>query len=327
MRRRATTRIALIIASLMAIGGVAVAIGGLASASIPRAAAPVLTDAAISPAVPDSQTAVNRRAAFADAHKLIGELRLPAGAGRVGHEPRGDGGWLAHPGSAPGTGALADVHRWWVLRGTVGSVIADLKDLRPVGASGGQLFGAFSGPGHSGRVIEFEWQPTAGVLSSRAVVIEAVNLRDGMTGVRADAEDVWIVARPAAERLPAGINEIVVSSAFHGKPPFLSLTVTDPSKIDAIVSLLDGLPVAQPVVYACPLIPTGLPTVTMVFYGGAELAQATVQDDDGAPSWACSGEIDLTLGGVAQMPLTGNFIAPVQQLLGVNFDPGGSAMP
>lgn len=325
MRRRATTRIALIIATLIAIVAMVVAIGGLASASIPNAATPRLTDGTVT-TVTEPRTAINRRTAFADAHGLLDEVRMP-GAVRVDHEPRGDGGFLAHPASAPGTDALADVHRWWTSRATVALVIADIEALKPARASTGHSFGTFSGPGHSGQMIEFDWPARTGVLSSRAVVIEAVNLGDGMTGVRADAEDVWTVARPAGEQLPAGINRVTITSAVPDSTPIVTLDVTTLAQVAQIVSLIDSVQVAQPGWTSCPAEFAGAPVITMTFRGGAELAAATVRDDDGEPSSECSGEIDLTLGGAPQMPLAGNVIEPLQKLLGVNLDPTGLPKP
>ena len=161
---------------------------------------------------PDDLVQRDRRAPGHERLLLRGENA--GGSTRSPREPAGDGGWLAHAGSGVGTSALVDRHRWWIVHGDVGQVLSEIGALRPHGATGTGPFGTFSGPGHSGEVMEFTWPQQPGVLSTREVVIEAVNLGQGETGVRADAQDVWVVVRPATERLPTGINRIRITSAY-----------------------------------------------------------------------------------------------------------------
>lgn len=88
-------------------------------------------------------------------------------------------------------------------------------------------------------------------------------------------------------------------------------------------TLFDSLSVVQPGIILCPPPPVGPdgtsegPNVTLSFYGGVVLAQATVTDDCGY-NGECN-PIGFSLAGQRLDPLVGNVIAPLQKLLGVSF--------
>ena len=120
---------------------------------------------------------------------------------------------------------------------------------RPAGTSE-----SLCGPSTTNGVIEsecayFAWPQVPGTLTMRWLVVEVVQLPDGATGLRADAEVVWVTPRPASETVPAGARllRISVSSSIKANQPRQRpLTVTSATKIAKVTALINALPAAQP---------------------------------------------------------------------------------
>jgi hypothetical protein len=227
-----------------------------------------------------SAPANNRAAARADAAALLTRLQLPAGASASTVEPAGDGGQLARPAVGPAaTPNVVDRHGWWRVPGGPAAVLAYVAAHPPAGA---HRF--LSGPGVAG----FAWRPRRRVLNQRWLIVHAVALADGSTGVRADAQVVWVTPRPAHERIPAGERRLRVTVGRH------SLLVTSRSQIRQVVRLLNALPAAQPGAVNCPA-DMGI-RVRLAFRPRPAVA---VVDTTG-----CGG-VTLTLHGRRQPPLAG----------------------
>jgi len=268
-----------------------------------------------------STTASNKLAAQRDAKKLLRLGVLPTGATRVTAEPAGDGGLLREPASEPGLSDVVDRHAVWRVAAPLDSVVAFVEAHRP---SGSRQLGAGSagGPGAPrNREIGFSFPAVSGQIGARWLTFRVVALPHGSTGVRVDAQDVWIVTRSPSERVPAGVHEIDIRSAYPGRAPVVSLSLTDRAKVRQIVRWIDALGIIQPgLAYACPAL-SG-PTVTFDFRAdtGVLLAQASVLDFEGT-SGPCN-PIEFTMGGHHQTPLIdGDFLKRVQRLLGVSFTP------
>lgn len=221
--------------------------------------------------------ASNERAARAEAMSLLRELALPAGAVRAQHEPAGDGGVLAYAVSSPQTRDLVDLHGWWLVATRLPSVLAFIRAHPPGGSQPG---GSGSGGGPHippNEYVSFSLPPARGVLQSVELTVNAVSLHDGATGVRADAQVVWIVPRRASERIPTGVHAIDITRTRRGQAPSLSVSITDPAQVGKIVAMVDRLPRSQPGSYSCPSEPVNPPVVTFTFRAaaaGAVLAQA-----------------------------------------------------
>jgi hypothetical protein len=159
------------------------------------------------------------------------------------------------------------------------------------------------------------------VSSARALTFDAVALRTGGTGIRVDAQETWILGRPAGEKVPAGVHEVAVTSTRPGTAPILSRTVTGPARVRRIVAWIDRMQIVQPGSYSCPALLTGQPVVTFDFRaaaGGPMLAQASLTDY-GFESGPCD-PVSFSIRGHSQKPLIGgNFLNLVQRLLGVRF--------
>lgn len=256
----------------------------------------------------------NRAAARAEAPALLGRLALPPGAAASATEPAGDGGQLAQPFTRPATPNLVDVHGWWTAPGRPDAVLAYVRAHPPSGSRP-----SLRGAGLQG----FGWRPRRGVLSTRELVVQAVALPGGSTGVRADAEVVWIAPRPARERIPAGITRLRVTARHRH-------TVSAARRIRRVVHLLNGLPLAQPGAVNCPAETS---SVRLAFYRGHREEAVAVVEGGGCQ------DVALRLRGRRQPPLTGAafpgsgragsppLLRQLERALGLRLSRGSAATP
>ena len=245
--------------------------------------------------------AANRDAARADAAALLDALSLPAGATESSSEPASAEGLLAHAGAGgPDTPNVVEAHAWWTVPGSRADVMADVRGHEP---SGSALISSGSGGTRGSTSFEsvtFAWPAVARVLSTRWLVLTVAQLPHGSTGLRADAQVVWVTPRPASERIPAGARRLgvsVTSSLKGNRSPQRPFSVASAKRIERIVALLNSLPAAQPGVRSCPDDP------------GIRLALAFYAKDAASPSalatidpYGCGG-VQLTIGGRPQAPL------------------------
>ena len=297
--------------------GVPAGSGSAAPRSSPSSAA--TSRIAGSPNLPAPTSSSNRRAATRDAARLRGLVTLPPGAIRVSTQPPGDDKLLIEPPQEP-TGQVVDRFGWWQVPATFDSVVAFLQTHRPRGSEP-QGSGRAGGPAiPENEMFSFAFPPSSGV-SIRTVTFYAVALRGGGTGIRVDAQESWILARPASEKVPAGVHEVEITSVRPSGTPILSRSVTDRAKVRRIISLLDQMQIVQPGTYSCPLLPEGQPVVTFDFRAAAGqpvLAQASVTDY-GFESGPCNA-VSFSIRGHRQKPLLGgSFLSQIQRLLGIRF--------
>lgn len=297
----------------------AVAVGtGSAAPRLRVPSAAARTTGSRAAAAPTSKS--NRRAAVRDAQRLLGLAVLPTGAIRDTTEPSGDGKLLRKPPQQP-TGQVVDRFAWWQVPTTLASVVAFLEANPPAGSSPAGS-GSTEGPSiPANATLVFSLPPVSGVIAMRTVTFEAVALSAGGTGIRVDAQDTWVLPRPASEKMPAGVHEIDVTSARPGQAPIVSQSVTSRGRVRRIIDWLDTMQILQPGVYGCPGLQAGQPVVTFTFRAGPgqpALAQASLTDY-GFASGPCN-PISFSIGGHRQKPLIGgNFLTKVGRLLGVRF--------
>ncbi|HUJ55076.1 MAG TPA: hypothetical protein VLW49_03710 [Gaiellaceae bacterium] len=276
----------------------------------------VLTGAAAARSLTHTTTAANKRLARAEARQLLGRFVLPDGAGRMRVAPHGDGGLLRQAASTP-SGSLVDLHRLWRVHESLAATLAFVETHAPRGASrdGPTSAGGLDVPANE--ILTYTLQPLAGRISLRRLSLVLVSLPRGWTGVRADAQAVWVVARPAAEALPSDVQQVEIEVGYPNQPPKVSLHVQDAANVARIIAWLDALQVVQPGMFSCPMIMIGSATATFSFRAadGTLLAQARTRVE-GTRATSCN-PIALSIGGQAQKPLVGDFLGRVQQLLGV----------
>lgn len=197
---------------------------------------------------------------------------------------------------------VVDGHAWWVLPGVRSKVLAYIRTHPPAGTTI-----AFSGSAAThGRTtsesVAFAWPPIADVLGMRWLVITVVQIPGGPTGLRADAQVVWITPRPVSEAIPGGahllrisVNSVIAANQPHQRP----LRVTSAHKIAQVIALLNSLPAAQPGVTSCPA-DFGI-SVRLAFYPTPRATPSAVAEID---PQGCGG-VGLTLDGRPQPRLSG----------------------
>lgn len=246
-----------------------------------------------------STTAGNKAAAQAAATQLLGVLQLPTGASKVASDPSRSSVLGGAPG-APASPALIDDHSFWRVSGSPSSVLSWVQAHPPAGGQGNEngFSGNFFGNAPSVSFTGFRFAPVKGVLTSRELTVEVAPAKGGGTALRADAEVVWFVKRLAADRVPAGIRTITITSRQLGKPPSAPITASAASKVRRIVSYVNQLPPRQPGVTACP--DDRGPYVELQFRKAAGATPVAVATADGS---GC-GLVTLTVGGRQEPALT-----------------------
>ncbi len=262
--------------------------------------------------------AENESAAQSDAASLLAQLPLPSGATQSATEPAEDESLLARPGSGPpATPNVADDHAWWLVPGAPAEALAYIRAHLPAGTTRPVTGGRLTGPNVPQNESEaFAWPPITDVLATRWLVVRVVQLPGGSTGLRADAQVVWVTPRPASETIPRGSHLLRVS--VHGslkreQPTQRPFSVTSSKRINAIVALLNALPAGQPGLRSCPA-DFGI-RVRLAFYARPGVAPLAVAEVD---PQGCGG-VELTIGGQPQPGLESGalLIAQVDHILGV----------
>jgi hypothetical protein len=301
------------LAGLAALLGAGAAIAAPADAAAAHASGTPFATAAHA-----SSRATAGRAAIA----LLRHTPHPAHTRRVGAEPRGDGHLLAKPASLPATRALIDRHAIYVVRAPLGKVERFYAHHRPARARL-EGKGTSDGPGvPRNRNLMWGWRASRAIVS-RQTLLDLVRLGRHRTGVRVDAQVVWRVPRPAAERVPAGVRAISITRTRPGHLPDLSRTVTGHDRVHAIVSMIDRLPIVQPGFIACPVLLAGTPVVTFSFRSsrsGPALATASEPANVTEPTNACDA-LSFQTGTRAWPSLLhgARFLHRVDRLLHVHF--------
>ncbi len=193
---------------------------------------------------------------------------------------------------------MIDEHQWWVVLRSAADVDAFLRAHPPTGA---RLTLSGSSSQHGGPPTQlvdgFNWPAVRGRLSTRQLIVAIAPLAGGASGVRVDAQTVWITPRPASERIPRRATRLQVQLR-HGLQvvagPF---TFTARRRVARVRSLINSLPAAQPGPQSCPNDAGYDVRLTFISSGGATLA---VVDAD---PQGCQG-VQLTMGALREPSLT-----------------------
>ncbi len=262
----------------------------------------------------DGSAASNEAAAHSDATELLSKLVLPPGAKQSSTEPAGDHSALAGPSSFPATGNLVDLHRWWLVTGSPHSAIAYIRAHGPRGSNLNET-STSSGDSATFVAVGYGWPSDLRVLASRELLIGAVQLPGGVTGLRVDAQDVWLTPRPASELIPSRVARLGVTVTRANRRRQGPLTFTSATRLRAVVMLLNSLPAYQPGAQSCPA--DWGTVIRLRFYaahGRTPTAEANVH------AGGC-GAVQLNLGGqrqgsLASFPIPGHPHATLTTLLG-----------
>jgi hypothetical protein len=198
-----------------------------------------------------------RQRAVADAARIIADFPRPPGAVRTGLIAS-----LTSPGVGMGSADVATATRWWRVPGEPRAVLAWIHahlpaGFTPAGSGSGSSPGSSSATQIEMRTDMYALPPVPGVLLQRQLVVTAVP-DQGQTALRTDAQVAWLPARPAAERIPAGVRAVTVTPVFglnrNARLDRLdrAFTVTGPAQVARLVALADALTVFPPGVHSCP---------------------------------------------------------------------------
>lgn len=256
--------------------------------------------------------AANKRDAQFVAQCVLARVEVPSGANRVAANPVAGNAFRA---VSPGvqTRFQVDLRRYWRAPGSPQTVIRWIKAHPPAGAispppkhGSGGIFN-YPGPGRKTvwSDVAFGFAAARGKLNLVGLQVTVAPARGGGTAVRADAFAVWVISRPAWERVPQGIHAVRVvlrqlTTVRHHRPVFRTfvLATSDPRAISRMRAWANGLPVAQPwsVPISCPP-PTSSFAVQFLGSKGtpllARLSGAPCEDDQ------------FWLQGRTGLPLTG----------------------
>jgi hypothetical protein len=233
----------------------------------------------------------NKAAASAAAAHDLTLTPLPNGAASAGTDPS-DGGILATNGAGVPAGAnIADAHGFWTAPGDPASVAAWIAAHKPAGAT---LQGTGESAQHGTTTewsVMFSFPVQAGVLQFNYLDVSVAAARTG-SAIRTDGVASWTVPRPASELIPPGTKSVMVyvGRAYTSKPSYLASTLTAPSEVARLVTLIDSLQSTQPgVAHSCPAILPQTPAIDLRFYGsnppnpspGSSPLARVVEDDCG----------------------------------------------
>ncbi len=242
----------------------------------------------------------------------------------------GPSGAVEPPGVPTEDGAnVVAVRGWWVLNGTPGQAIAYVAQHAPAGSS--EVFrGNFEGsPPRPGiptlpTDVGFEWPGVPRARGSVRLVASATKLSSGATALEVGATAFWLTPRASTEAVPPAGRLLKISvlpypfgraGAHTNQRP---LSITSRSRIERVVTIVNALPLAQPLsgVRSCPA-PRGV-VLRLAFYRDRRAKPVAVIRDSLVP---CGG-VQLDLNGHEEPPLEegGNLPEEVSEAIGVKLD-------
>jgi hypothetical protein len=195
-----------------------------------------------------SQDARTRSAARAEAARLLARLALPAGSVSSRLEPGGDGGFLA-------SAAVEDEHRpevvdagaWRAVAGTPAQALNFIREHAPTGVLP-YLSYPPKASDSTGQLV-LRWPPTPGRIAERFVSVRAAQLPGVATGLRVDAEVVWVRARlkiPPDARL---LRVTAETDLYRTHARRHTVTVQSLERIAAATRKLNSLRVKRPTLF------------------------------------------------------------------------------
>jgi hypothetical protein len=205
--------------------------------------------------------AANRQAAVAEAGRLLTAVVLPAGSTAVAQDPAGDTYSLATPFIGAFFAAEVDRHAFWTTSASPAAAVALFQAHLPPGA---KLVSSISGGGSAGAAYAIGTTRLF-VVGPVQVMLNAVTLITGLTGIRADAQVRYVSPRLPSQRVPLSARLVQVTKADIGAKPLVSLVVTQRAIVWRLARLVNALPFVgtHAGVFSCPSF--GGPIDTFIF--------------------------------------------------------------
>jgi hypothetical protein len=222
------TRVRLVPGLVMSISTLAVAACGAAVVPASVAGQPSGTAA--------TTTAASTHArAEAELGRLLASVRVPSGATAVTSAPVA---YLAQPPVSEAAPNLLTRTSWWRIDMPFADTLTWMQGHPPGGlqsGSGGQA----GGPGVPlNRFLGFS-VPSTTAYDGAAVNVELVAISSTETGMRADAELIWLPPKPSEEFVPAGTAVTLVAYSHFGSSDATVLRTKHLDSADAVVMIND----------------------------------------------------------------------------------------
>jgi hypothetical protein len=196
---------------------------------------------------------------------------------------------------------------WWVVPGTAGDAISWLRAHAPVGA---EIVSVQREPSWARfpSSIGFQWREVPRARGPITLDASVMPLPSGGIGLLVTVEGFWLRPRPVGEAIPGRMRRLMVTAWLRGPTSRPSgrhelrlrqrpVIVTDPARIERVVSLFNSLPLVQSLRGPAP--PCALPTYEVVlrvaFYSAGQSSPAAVARDEGGGE--CAGGLTLELAG------------------------------
>lgn len=205
--------------------------------------------------------AASRRAAIAEARRLLTAVVLPAESTAVAQEPTGDDHQLASPLIGAFFAAEVDRHAFWTTSAAPAAAVALFQPHLPPGA---KLVSSISGGGGAGAAYAIGTTRRF-VVGPVQIMLNAVTLTNGLTGIRTDAQVRYVSPRLPSQRVPLSAQLVQITKADVGAKPLVPLVVTQRAIVRRLARWVDALPFvgSHAGVLSCPSF--GGPIDTFIF--------------------------------------------------------------
>ena len=183
--------------------------------------------------------------ARAEADRLLGLIRVPSSATPAGHSPANA---LDQASQTTATNDIVDEHRWWTISWDAQRTLDWLTNngVEHLKSSG---TGTSGGPeGVTEYTLIFNAKAPTGI-DSEEVQLDVAPMSDGTSAIRADAQVVWLVNRPADETIPGNIARIDVSASNAGKQ--IGQSTLTGGKARRLARVINALPTAPRAEHSC----------------------------------------------------------------------------
>ena len=235
------------------------------------------------------------------ARKLVSAVVLPAGAVKVTKPPAPD---LTAAPTTEDTQRMATAYALFTMPGgTSSATLADFVDAHlPAGLTHSGDGAVRGGPNGDVEYTTYEGAPTGAFEGPQLLV--TTEQAGPVTGVRIDAQVVWLPVRTAAETVPTTGVSATLEDLLAGASPHAALTLGS-ADAKRLAAILNALPTASDGKHGCPAL-TWEATLTFA------TTPSTVVSVD-----SCG--VNVSVGGVDQPALAddGTLTTAVEKLLGL----------
>lgn len=194
--------------------------------------------AGIGPAAVLRSASQNRRAAEAEISALLGAVKVPPGAVRLNSAP------IAFLGAAPETEGSPDfitLTGWWTVDASYATAVAWVRG-HPPGALSIDGGGSSGGPGIPANTSFRFGAPDTDAYTGATLLIELADM-DGRTGIRVDAQGIWLPAKSPLEVVTKGtpVTLVVLNDTGGSTARTAPSRLLDPADGDTVIADLNAL--------------------------------------------------------------------------------------